>query len=53
MNEERKVFDVQCGDGTEGKVSARSESEAQEMAGEMCQVHDGVAQEPRSKKPGT
>lgn len=43
------VYEVQCGDDTEGTISAESPAKAREMAAEMCQVHDGVKGE---LKPG-
>lgn len=34
-------YDVQCGDGTGGRVTADSPQEARAMAEEMCAVHGG------------
>lgn len=36
-------------DGTSGRLSANSPQEAQEMAGEMCQVHQGVKGQPQQR----
>lgn len=44
-----KAYDVQCGDGTSGRVSAGSPQAAEEMAGEMCQVHEGAKGQPRER----
>ncbi len=46
---DRKVYEVTCGDGTRGRVSASSPEAAQQMAGEMCDVHDGVKDEPKAQ----
>ena len=40
------TFDVTCGDSTRGRISAKSPDKTREMAGEMCQVHEGVQQGP-------
>lgn len=48
MSEEREVtgYGVECGDGTGGRVAAKSPGESEELAGEMCQVHGGLPQPP-------
>ncbi len=42
-------FDVKCGDGTSGRVSAESSTEASEMAQEMCRVHGGAEGDPQPR----
>jgi len=37
----RHGYDVMCGDGTGGRVTADSPQEAKEMAEEMCDLHGG------------
>ena len=48
MSEEREVtgYGVECGDGTGGRVAAKSPGESEELASEMCQVHGGLQQPP-------
>jgi hypothetical protein len=48
-DKQRQVFDVTCGDQTEGRISATSPGEAGKMADEMCKVHDGVQGEPKPR----
>jgi len=53
MTDQRKHgqhgYDVQCGDGTGGRVTADSPREAREMAEQMCAVHGGAQGTPTKR----
>lgn len=52
QKKDMNTFDVTCGDGTSGRISAESAGKAQEMAGEMCKVHNGVTGQPAPRTEG-
>lgn len=45
-----KTYNVECKDGTEGRVSARSSDEADDRGAEMCKVHDGLKERPQGRQ---